>query len=259
MDDRWFDIVVRSMASATNRRQLLRGLLGIVGLSSAAPLAGADAAVRRTPTPKPVTCPGQQAWNGTTCVCPSGKSKCGPACCTPGVSVCCDNACCTGTCYGEELCCPTGSIICDGQCRNWQCCTSRDCPSGSVCNPETHTCQRLPSCAGKTCGSDGCGGSCGSCPEGQTCDSRVCRCTTGFLCTDGACHACCSNADCPSGSLCDAATHTCGCAPDCTGKTCGSDGCGGQRGTCPDGQTCESGSCQCSTGHLCANGTCNEC
>ncbi len=41
----------------------------------------------------------------------------------------------------------------------------------------------------------------------------------------------------------------CGCAPDCNGKTCGSDGCGGFcsgsyfAGGCPTGQTCQSGVC----------------
>ena len=41
----------------------------------------------------------------------------------------------------------------------------------------------------------------------------------------------------------------CGCAPDCVGKTCGSDGCGGfcsgplLYGVCPNGQACQSGVC----------------
>jgi len=61
-----------------------------------------------------------------------------------------------------------------------------------------------PSCDGKTCGSDGCGGSCGSCPAGQSCQA-------------GACAVCTAN---------------------CTGKTCGDDGCGGTCGTCADGQLC---------------------
>jgi hypothetical protein len=35
----------------------------------------------------------------------------------------------------------------------------------------------------------------------------------------------------------------CACAPSCTGKSCGDDGCGGRCGTCPQGQSCEAGSC----------------
>ena len=68
-----------------------------------------------------------------------------------------------------------------------------------------------PSCAGKSCGNDGCGGSCGACPSDGGTDAGV--------------------AD--------------ACVPSCAGKTCGDDGCGGSCGTCPpiepgcpDGGTC---------------------
>ncbi len=57
-----------------------------------------------------------------------------------------------------------------------------------------------PSCAGKTCGADGCGGSCGDCEAGARCGAQ------------GACVAC---------------------TPSCEGKTCGDDGCGGSCGVCP--------------------------
>ena len=56
-----------------------------------------------------------------------------------------------------------------------------------------------PSCDGKVCGEDGCGGSCG-------------ECGAGLRCAQGACEAC---------------------APSCEGKTCGDDGCGGSCGECP--------------------------
>ena len=37
----------------------------------------------------------------------------------------------------------------------------------------------------------------------------------------------------------------CDCIPDCNGKECGDDGCGGSCGTCPEGQACkESGKCE---------------
>lgn len=58
-----------------------------------------------------------------------------------------------------------------------------------------------PLCAGRSCGDDGCGGSCGTCAEGLTC-------------TAGACVAC---------------------TPSCEGKSCGDDGCGGSCGACRDG------------------------
>ncbi|HTY44297.1 MAG TPA: C1 family peptidase [Patescibacteria group bacterium] len=79
--------------------------------------------------------------------------------------------------------------------------------SSSVCIPAT--CSSL----GKTCGSasDGCGGSlsCGSCAAGKTCNS----------------------------------TGQCVCAPNCAGKNCGDNGCGGSCGTCASGQTCTNGNC----------------
>ena len=93
-----------------------------------------------------------------------------------------------------------------------------------------------PQCTGKQCGSDGCSGSCGTCPTGQTCDAS------------GQCQQ--------------------GCMPSCTGKQCGSDGCGGSCGSCPNGQTCDAdGQCQgtvtcahddCATGGPLANG-CDAC
>ncbi|MCC7535940.1 MAG: hypothetical protein IT379_06995 [Deltaproteobacteria bacterium] len=73
----------------------------------------------------------------------------------------------------------------------------------------------------KTCGSDGCGGSCGACAEGE-CEDYVGRCYV--------------------------------CRPQCDGRTCGPDGCGGECGTCAAGQYCNG-----STG-VCAAGTpmCND-
>jgi len=55
-------------------------------------------------------------------------------------------------------------------------------------------------CHGKQCGDDGCGGSCGTCAPGTTCNA------------EGACVTC---------------------TPSCAGKSCGDDGCGGSCGTCP--------------------------
>ncbi|MEO7095512.1 MAG: hypothetical protein ABI175_19810 [Polyangiales bacterium] len=67
-------------------------------------------------------------------------------------------------------------------------------------------CSCTPSCTGKTCGDNGCGGSCGTCPFGKACDATGACVTT--------------------------------CTPACTGKTCGPDGCGGSCGTCTAPATC---------------------
>ena len=68
----------------------------------------------------------------------------------------------------------------------------------------------LQECAGKVCGTDGCGGSCGECPPPSSC--VVGQCT---------------------------------CLPDCDGKECGPDGCGGECGLCALVDGCEDGQCVC--------------
>jgi len=67
----------------------------------------------------------------------------------------------------------------------------------------------VPSCTGRECGGNGCGGSCGTCPAGEHCNaSGQCRCTR-----------------------------------DCGGRECGDDGCGGSCGDCGADYACDSGSC----------------
>ncbi len=60
----------------------------------------------------------------------------------------------------------------------------------------------VPDCADRVCGDDGCGGSCGTCADGDLCDDL------------GACY------------------EPAICVPDCTSKECGDDDCGGSCGTC---------------------------
>ncbi len=81
----------------------------------------------------------------------------------------------------------------------------------------------VPDCAGRQCGSDGCGGSCG--PSGGGCPG--------------------ANDVCKSG--------VCVCQPTCVGKQCGDNGCGSACGSCGSNQTCSAGTC---VGIL---GTCATC
>ena len=67
-----------------------------------------------------------------------------------------------------------------------------------------------PACEGRSCGADGCGGTCGACDADETCH--------------------------PFGACAE-------CTPSCDGVTCGSDGCGGQCGDCSEGQACHEGQC----------------
>jgi len=137
----------------------------------------------------------------------------------------------------------------------------------------------VPDCDGKRCGDDGCGGSCGQCSSGacsngtcacvagggscassSDCCSGTCTaagtcclaagatCTSGASCCAGACQSgkCCApiGASCGSGAQCCSGScvgGACACRPNCLGKVCGEDGCGGSCGTCPAGSTCDNG------------------
>lgn len=156
MDSRKFDALTRAVASATTRRSLIKGLLGLGSLAAIGSIVReedpAEAARRPTPTRTPVRCPGQQVPCVTGCCCPSGQTKCGPDCCNttnfpspdPQHSECCDNACCQGTCIGEEICCPTNNraggqgplaaVCADGSC----CFPPNRCVQGA-CRPPTPT------------------------------------------------------------------------------------------------------------------------
>lgn len=141
------------------------------------------------------------------------------------------------------------------------------------------------------CGPDGCGGTCGSCPFGYSCNTsgqclqsyNPCNGKTCGLNEFGA-----SCGTCNSGSYCTEGQ--CKCLPNCNGKSCGPDGCGGMCGSyslscnasgkcyktykpCPFGLSCNASG-QCSapsstckprdcTGILCGpdgcGGTCNNC
>src|SRR5687768_300836 len=118
MDERRFDQIARLFAAGSNRRHLLRGLLGLGGAAVVGTVVAgdADAASRSVnPSPTPVRCPGNQIVVGGLCTCPAGFDNCGPDCCAPGAQ-CCDGACCNGACYGEELCCPISGTVCGANC-----------------------------------------------------------------------------------------------------------------------------------------------
>lgn len=86
--------------------------------------------------------------------------------------------------------------------------------------------QCVPNCNGKECGSNGCGGSCGTCPHNESCNSQ---------------------------SQCQSMVIEC--VPNCNGKSCGNDGCGGVCGHCPFDHNCSSqGQCL----PICDPPTCQE-
>ena len=139
-----------------------------------------------------------------------------------------------------------------------------------------------PNCTGKDCGSDQCGGICGTCTGGETCNatgtcaSVTCSsdtdCTDSNSCTDDTCSnagtssSSCSHSNNTYSTSCSQAFGTCSVSgtktcsggsygsctgatdprtANCSGKDCGSDQCGGICGTCTGGETCNAtGTCE---------------
>ena len=124
------------------------------------------------------------------------------------------------------------------------------CPDCADCGEE---CQSgncvFTACDGKKCGEDGCGGICGKCTGGKVCQGGDC------ICLIDEHKACCGDAVCwfdscgNQGSQVADCTYGCidgSCKPcplNCTGKSCGDDGCGGICGYCSFGDFCKEGQC----------------
>jgi agmatine/peptidylarginine deiminase len=238
----------------------------------------------------PKACPGTCTPNCTGKQC--GDNGCGGSCgtCESG-KTCQNNQCvgCTPNCTGKQC----GDNGCGGSCGT--------CESGKTCqNNQCVGC--IPNCTGKQCGDNGCGGLCGTCQEGYQCDSNgqcilkedPCKGISWEGCCDGNMLYYCENnqlitEDCTSKPKCGWSTwsqyYNCGtkgnadpsgnhpmecpkaCVPDCNGKDCGDNGCGGSCGNCTDGKTCSNFKCEgckpaCS-GKECGDngcgGTCGEC
>lgn len=105
-----------------------------------------------------------------------------------------------------------------------------------------------PSCEGKQCGDDGCGGSCGECTGhgGAYCAADgTCSCRTdcqGKECGSDGCGGSCGR--CKSGERCQRGRCRSVCVRDCNNKECGDDGCGGSCGRCAAGMNCRNGRCE---------------
>ena len=132
----------------------------------------------------------------------------------------------------------------------------------------------VANCDGRVCGDDGCGGSCGDCAAGLNCSDGQCvggpagscggKCDAGY---DAEAECQCDPFCFDQGDCCDdictecAATHTdqcAGCVPDCNGKQCGDDGCGGSCALCGDGGTCVDFQCTFDTVPGSCEGRCGE-
>jgi hypothetical protein len=207
-----------------------------------------------------------QVCQSNKCVaCPSLPMQCNGASC--GLD---PNNCVCGTCSSDKYCSSGKCAYCAKPL-----CGSTCCLEGELCDPYTLTCKACqPACTGKTCGDDGCGGTCTpGCQKDQSCgaafscaackdacgtrqcgpDSAGCMCggcTGNTTCIDGLCQPCdrqlCNGVCCAPGTKCDAATSRCQrCEPQCgADKVCGDDSCGSTCGSCGQGTNCQAGKCQ---------------
>ena len=238
------------------------GVLGLCGCELRYPVptpAGSQGPCSRLPS------------GGGTCVPECGRAQCGDDGCggscgyCPSNAYCSNGSCIRGTgdgiscdplsqdcsdraqaCYPDGargVCTPTGRGVTGSRCTFANDCAmgftctsdglcgalcdtydSRDCAAGETCyalggSRSVGVCDAtvtvtatscVPDCS-VGCGSDGCGGWCGACP-----DACVPNCSAG--CGDDGCGGRCG--DCPDA-----------CVPDCSWG-CGADGCGGWCGDC---------------------------
>ena len=182
------------------------------------------------------------------------------------------------TCATDEDC--AVDTLCEvGVCLDGMCTVNPvACPDGEACDPATGSCVACTAdCTDRTCGDDGCGGTCGSCDDGDPC--------TADACSEGACtHApitncCVADGDCDDGDPCTEdgcveneclhATMTGCCAVDadcddgsaCTTDTCVEGACANAITVeCPAGETCNpaTGVCQGGCVAQCAGRTCGD-
>ncbi len=173
---------------------------------------------------------------GTVCkTCGLGKmcqtgADCANGFCNASTKVCVANQCLDGIKNGSE-----SDVDCGGSCTT-KCATGKMCSgptdcaaSGAVCTGSLLCC--VPSCSGKICGSDGCGGSCGSCTSATTpmCNAggSACLCSgsscaslgAGYICNGSGACACSTGT---TESCFDGIDNNCDGLIDCADPQCGS-------------------------------------
>jgi len=120
-----------------------------------------------------------------------------------------------------------------------------------VCVDDVCVCQS--DCAGKECGDDGCGGSCGTCSGGKECQAGVCVCTPQH-------HKGCSGGKLYWYDSCNAQGVEVDCDDD---NPCTDDGCSGSQCThsnkgndtpCGNDMSCQGGACE----YHCGDGLCAD-
>ncbi|MBT9555859.1 MAG: hypothetical protein IV100_07520 [Myxococcales bacterium] len=224
------------------------GLLTVRGCTAFGATCDASGACKGGVDPLSWTCPLDTWKDGNVCHCGCGQPD--PDCADGTLAV----LGCGGKACGTDGTCAPCAPDCDGKT-----CGSNGC--GGLCGVcfdaaapycDKGTCQAtcIPKCAGKACGDDGCGGDCGACTAGEHCVLGACDALPAAVSCDGHCggkavSGCSCEGGCASlGTCCPDVHAVCGCQPDCIGRNCGDDGCGGSCGTCSEGDVCVLGGCQ---------------
>lgn len=224
MDGTAFDRLARAVGSGSSRRRLLGALAGLGGILTA--LEAHDTAaenprdrLRRRKAQRRRKQRNRQQQNSNSSSNNNGNNGNNKK----------KNNTNKGGGLGGSQCAATGgnctldSDCCNGNCFNFQCAEYvHQCSAGGSTNP-----CRPPA---KGCAGDQC-------------------CHGALACNDGCCEGAANQ--CNSAGIC--------CAPNCSGKQCGPDGCnaGGTCGMCTNGLTCDGATGQCqSTCGSCTNGFC---
>jgi sucrose-6-phosphate hydrolase SacC (GH32 family) len=169
------------------------------------------------------------------------EPTCVPA--QPLAPVCMSVADCVGQdhplCTGDWGCV---NAYCEWTCR--ACVADGDCGCGDACRDGVCT---YAACEGRVCGDDGCGHSCGGCPEHYACEAG--QCVYQPWCGDGNCDAGLGEdcSACPGDCPCTGCGEACQAGAcvfiACDGKQCGPDGCGATCGACGDHYLCKIDQC----------------
>jgi len=129
-------------------------------------------------------------------------------------------------CNGTLACQAGGCVVDPGTVVT--CEESADPCLAALCDPASGLCNMAPSPDGSPC-DDG-----DPCSDPDTCQAGACV-GGADICTPE-----CGDDACDEGETCEDCPEDCGqcCTPDCDGKECGDDECGGSCGSCPDNGVC---------------------
>ncbi len=143
-----------------------------------------------------------------------------------------DDVCSQGVCAGKPISCDDGNV-----------CTKDapdpvlGCKHDPVAGPcsDSNVCTDPDTCSGGACVS----GPTKTCDDTQFCTTDSCHPVQGCVYTPLK-----DDTPCPGGLNNYCKSGKCTCVPNCAGKECGDNGCGGICGTCSGGATCVNGKCQ---------------